>query len=72
MPPLPKISRTTWGIYKIQMAFDRPRKFYRWKHNFVDLVVTDDVTGQVKVKMVDELSNLVLSRVITVSNGKNQ
>ena len=44
-------------------------KTYRRKPNDVDLRVTDDVTGQVKVKMLDDLAYLVLSRTTAVSNG---
>ena len=40
------------------------------KPNVVDLGVTNDATGQVKVKMFGDLAYLVLSRTIAVSNGK--
>ena len=42
------------------------------KTNFVDLGVTDNVIGQVKVKMFDDWSCMVLSCPTTVSNGKSQ
>ena len=41
----------------------------RRKPNVVDLGVTGDVTGQVKVKMLDDLAYLVLPRTTAVSNG---
>ena len=37
--------------------------------NVVDFGVTNDVTGQVKVEMLDDLEYLVLSRTRTASNG---
>ena len=43
-------------------------KIYRGNLTVVDLGVTDDVTGQVTVKMVGDLAHLVLSRRITISN----
>ena len=57
-PPL--ISETTGPILKIQAAFESPGKTVSKKTNFVDLRVTSDVTGQVKVKMFD-FSGLVTS-----------
>ena len=47
-------------------------KICRGKANVVDLGVTDDVTGQVKVKMFDDLEYLVLSRTRAVWNGNSQ
>ena len=40
--------------------------------NVIDPVATDDVTGQVKIKMFDDLPCLALSRTLTMSNGKSQ
>ena len=65
----PQNSVTAESIYKIQTVFDRYPKMYRRKLNAVDLGVTDDVPGQVKVKMFDDLTYLVLSRTTAVSNG---
>ena len=42
---------------------------YRGKLNVFDEGVTEDVTGQVNVKMFDDLSCLILSSATTVSNG---
>ena len=39
------------------------------KPNFVDLGVTDDITGQVKVKMFDDFESLTLSRTTAIWNG---
>ena len=47
----PRISGTTEQIYKIQTAFNIPGKSVERKTNFIDLGVTDDVTGQVKGQM---------------------
>ena len=46
------------------------RKIYREKPDIVDLGVTDDVTGQVKLKMLDDLSCSVLSRSLVFLDGK--
>ena len=68
-PPL--ISETTGPILKIQAAFESPGKKIRGKTNFVDLGVTSDVTGQVKVKMFD-ISGLVTSasKIAMLSTNK--
>ena len=55
-PPL--ISETTGPILKIQAAFESPGKTVKGKN--IDLGVTSDVTGQVKVKIFD-ISGLVTS-----------
>ena len=44
-------------------------KTYRQKPIVVDLGVTDDVKGQVKVKMFDYLAYLILLGTRTLSNG---
>ena len=41
----------------------------RRKGNVVGLVVTDDLTSQIKAEMVDDLVYVVLSRTTAVSNG---
>ena len=57
-PPL--ISESTGPIKKIQAEFESPGKNAEGKTNCIDLGVTNDVTGQVKVKMFD-FSGLVTS-----------
>ena len=68
-PPL--IFETTGPILKIQAAFESPEKNCRRKTNFIDLGVTSDVTGQVKVKMFD-ISGLVTSasKIAMLSTNK--
>ena len=68
-PPL--ISETTGLILKIQAAFESPGKNCRGKANFIDFGVTSDVTGQVKVKMLD-ISGLVTSasKIAMLSTNK--
>ena len=68
-PPL--ISESTGPIVKIQAAFESPGKNRRRKTNFIDLGVTNDVTGQVKVKMFD-FSGLVTSasKIAMLSSNK--
>ena len=56
-PPLSEL-RNYWSDLKIQTAFDIYGKFVE-KPNVVDLEITDDVTGQVRVKMFDDLEYLV-------------
>ena len=59
-PPPPVISQTTGPISKIQTPFDSPVSELS-KHGVkFHLDVTDDVTGQVKVRMFD-FSGLVTS-----------
>ena len=59
-PPHPVISQITWPISKTETAFDSPVRELS-KHSVkLDLEVTDDVTGQVKVRMFD-FSGLVTS-----------
>ena len=67
----PRISETTGAILKIQAAFENPGKNCRWKTNFIDIGVTSDVTGQVKVKMFD-ISGLVTSasKIAMLSTNK--
>ena len=68
-PPL--ISEITGPILKNQAAFESPGKNCRGKTNFIDLGVTSDVTGQVKVKMFD-ISGLVTSasKIAMLSTNK--
>ena len=63
-PPV-QISRIGKPIYKIQRTFDG-FEFFRGKP-VVDIKITDDVTGQIRVKMFDDLSYLALLRITTVS-----
>ena len=51
-----------WSVQQTQrICWEKP--------NFVDLGVTDDVTGQVKVKMSEDFECLALSRTGAVWNG---
>ena len=68
-PPL--ISETTGPILKIQAAFESPGKTVEGKQIFIDLGVTSDVTGQVKVKMFD-ISGLVTSASKIAMLSKNK
>ena len=70
-PPPPLISETTGPILKIQAAFESPGKTIEGKTNFIDLGVTSDVTGQVKVKVFD-ISGLVTSasKIAMLSTNK--
>ena len=65
------ISETTEPILKIQAAFESPGKTVTGKTNCIDLGVTSDVTGQVKVKMFD-ISGLVTSasKIAMLSTNK--
>ena len=68
LPRPPQNSGTTGRIYKIQMVLDRSGEFV--EVNLILLTsVTDDVTGQVKVKKFDDLESLALSRTRAVWNG---
>ena len=68
-PPPPRISGTTGPIYKTQAAFDSPGQFIEQKIKNVDLGVTDDVTGQVKVKMFDHSLWMGSARKISTLNA---
>ena len=59
-PPPPEISQTTGPISKFQTPFDSPVRELPVKGQKFDLEVTDDVTGQVKVRIFD-FSGLVTS-----------
>ena len=63
-------TRTTGPIVKIQAAFESPGKTVEGK-KFIDLGVTSDVIGQVKVKMFD-FSGLVTSasKIAMLSSNK--
>ena len=56
----PSDLRNYWTDYKNSSGIWKPWKNCRGKTNFIDLGVTSDVTGQVKVKMFD-ISGLVTS-----------
>ena len=59
-PPPPEISQTTGTISKFQTPFDSPVRELPVQGQIFDLEVTDDVTGQVKVRIFD-FSGLVTS-----------
>ena len=59
-PPPPGISQTTGPISKIQTLFDSPVREISKPDVKFDLEVTDDNTGQVKVRMFD-FSGMVTS-----------
>ena len=69
VPPPPQISGTSERFDKIQAAFDSTRKFIEGKSDLIDLRVTVDVTGQVKVKMFNDFPCLAFSCTMTLSNG---
>ena len=56
----PEISQTTGPIFKFQTPFDSPVRELPVQGQKLDLEVTDDVTGQVKVRIFD-FSGLVTS-----------
>ena len=56
----PEISQTTLSISKFQTPFDSPIRELPVQGQKFDLEVTDDVTGQVKVRIFD-FSGLVTS-----------
>ena len=58
--PPPEISQTTWPISKFQSPFDSPVRELPVQGQKLDPDVTDDVTGQVKVRTFD-FSGLVTS-----------
>ena len=58
--PPPEISQTTGPIFKFQTPFDSPVSELPVQGQIFDLDVTDDVIGQVKVKIFD-FSGLVTS-----------
>ena len=60
LSPPAQNSGTTGRIYKIQTACDRSGFFFRAKLNVVHFGVADDVTGQVKVQMIDDFEYLDL------------
>ena len=58
--PPPEISQTTGPISKFQTPVDSPVRELPVQGQKIDLKVTDDVTGQVKVTIID-FSGLVTS-----------
>ena len=68
-PPPPSDLRNYWTDSKIQAEFESPGKTVEGKK--IDLVVTSDVTGQVKVKMFD-FSGLVTSASKTAMLTSNR
>ena len=59
-PPPPEISQTTGPISKFQTPFDSPVRELPVEGQTFDPEVTDDVTGQVKIRIFD-FSGLVTS-----------
>ena len=59
-PPPPEISQTTGPISKFQTPFDSPVRELPVQGKQFDPEVTDDVTGQVKIRIFD-FSGLVTS-----------
>ena len=67
MPPPPlRTQELVVGFIKFKRGSIDLEKNCRQKHNVVDFGATDDVTGQVKVKMFNDLEYLVLSRTRAV------
>ena len=69
--PPPSDLRNYWTDSKNSSGIWKPWKNCRRKTNFIDLGVTSDVTGQVKVKMFD-ISGLVTSasKIAMLSTNK--
>ena len=69
--PPPSDLRNYWTDSKNSSGIWKPWKNWRRKTNFIDLGVTNDVTGQVKVKMFD-ISGLVTSasKIAMLSTNK--
>ena len=67
----PSDLRNYWTDSKNSSGIWKPWKNCRWKTNFIDLGVTSDVTGQVKIKMFD-ISGLVTSasKIAMLSTNK--
>ena len=67
----PEISQTTGPISKFQTPFDSPVRELPVQGKKFDLEVTDDVTGQVKVRIFD-FSGLVTSasKILMLSANK--
>ena len=67
----PSDLRNYWADSKNSNGIWKPWKNCRRKTNFIDLGVTSDVTGQVKVKMFD-ISGLVTSasKIAMLSTNK--
>ena len=56
----PSYLRNYWLDFKIKTTFDSPAKTVERKLILLTLKVTDDVTGQVKVKIIDIWSMFTL------------
>ena len=67
----PSDLRNYWTDSKNSSGIWKPRKNYWGKTNFIDLGVTSDVTGQVKVKIFD-ISGLMTSasKIAMLSTNK--
>ena len=64
-PPLSELMNY-WTDLQNSNSVPQIWRICRWKPNIVDLGVSDDVTGQAKVKMFDDLEYLVLWRTRAV------
>ena len=62
----PVISQTTGPISKIQTSFDSPVRALSKPGQKFDIDVTDDVTGQVKVRMFDFLGLVTSASTISM------
>ena len=65
-PPPPEISQTTGPISKFQTPFDSPVRELPVQGKKFDPEVTDDVTGQVKVRIFDFSSLATLASKISM------
>ena len=69
--PPPSDLRNYWTDSKNSSGIWKPWKNCRGKTNFIDLGVTSDVTGQVKVKMFDILGLVIsASKIAMLSTNK--
>ena len=68
-----EISQTTGAISKFQMPLDSPRRELPEQGIKVDIEVTDDITGQVKVRIFDFSGFLTsASKIWMLSKNKNR
>ena len=65
-PPPPEISQTTGPIFKFQTPFDSPVRDLPVEGQKFDPEVTDDVTGQVKVRILDFLGLVTSASKISI------
>ena len=70
-PPPPEISQTTRPISKFQTSFYNPVRKPSVQGQKFDLEVTDDVTGQVKVRILDFSGLMTSANKISMLSANN-